>query len=111
LIDVAVARLNGVLPIPFHSNEEFLAYDFSFSEEEEMEDGVYDMENAEETQESYAADESEEVDSDDQESEESSDETSEVVASGEDSVEWEEEETPKQRRRSRNKPTADVEWE
>lgn len=111
LIDVAVARLNGVLPIPFHSNEEFIAYDFSFSEEEEMEDGVYDMEDAEETQEMYAAEESEELDSDDQESEESSDETSEVVASGEDSVEWEEEETPKQRRRSRNKPTADVEWE
>lgn len=97
LIDVAVARLNGVLPIPFHSNEEFVAYDFSVSDEEDMEE-AYEMDAEMDTENEHVAD-------GDSVSEDT--ESTGVVAS-EETVEWEDE-TPKQRR-SRSKRTA-LEWE
>ena len=111
LIDVAVARLNGVLPIPFHSNEEFVAYDFDSSEETEVEEGGDEMESETGTAEGYAADESDVAEVEEPQSEDLGDEGNEAVASDEDAVEWADEETPRQRRRTGTKPAADMEWE
>lgn len=109
IIDVATARLNGVLPIPFHSDQEFLAYDFTYSEDEVAEEAGEAMEETEygeETEEMVAADEGSAATTEEWNTEET-----EAIASEQESVEWDEEETPKKRRRAPKQPAANVEWE
>lgn len=105
IIDIATARLNGVLPIPFHSNEEFVAYDFQQSDDSEYAEGDTEMEGEAGADETYATDDSTE------EASKTQVDGDEAIASSEESVEWEEEEAPKQRRNSGKKSGTDVEWE
>ena len=103
LIDVTTARLAGVLPIPFHSNEEFLAYQYDYEEDAMSEE---EMAEEESTEEEYAAAEVEESE------EEEAMEEGEVNSAGDEPVEWEDEkESAKKQGRPRRQATDEVEWE
>jgi hypothetical protein len=103
LIDVASARLAGVLPIPFHSSEEFLAHQYEYADGEMSEEATLEGESSEEEYATEDVDESEE---------EEGMEEREVIAAGDQDVEWEDEkESGKKQRRSRRQAADEVEWE